>query len=151
MWSNYSDSEGGIDTSCFWPWWPWHFYHELQFLWSANTHRHTHYLLILYVNATVFLSLSVYKINADRLHQHNCPHTLTDYRCTDKHLRLLMPPIALNCTWQSQALNIDRCIPENWPWPLALTLDLEARKQWCQNMIFDIWPWPLTYDLDLQS
>ncbi len=56
---------------------------------------------------------------------------------SDKHLRLVMTPIALNCTRQSRAPNIDRCVPENWPLPLTLTRDL------------DIWPWPrpLTFTL----
>ena len=32
----------------------------------------------------------------------NYPHTLTDYRHTDKHLRLVMVLIALYCTQQSR-------------------------------------------------
>ncbi len=52
------------------------------------------------------------KLNADRPHPRNYPHTPTDYRHTDKHLRLLMPPIAPNCTRQSRAPNIDHCAPE---------------------------------------
>ncbi len=43
----------------------------------------------------------------------NCSHTPTDYRHTDKHLKLVMAPIALNCTRQSRAPGIDRCAPEN--------------------------------------
>ncbi len=56
--------------------------------------------------------------------------------------------IALYCSRQSRAPNIDRCTPENLPWPLTLTRDLDL----------DLWPWPrpwprsnvtVTYDLDL--
>ncbi len=36
-----------------------------------------------------------------------------------------MTPIALYCTLQSRAPNINRCAPENWPWPLTLTRDLD--------------------------
>ncbi len=37
------------------------------------------------------------KLKADRPHPRNYPHTPTDYRHTNKHLRLVMTPIALNC------------------------------------------------------
>ncbi len=50
-----------------------------------------------------------------------------------------MAPIALNCTRQSRAPNIDTCAPENWPWPLTLTHDL------------DIWPWPRPLTLTLKQ
>ena len=48
-------------------------------------------------------------LKADRPHPRNYPHGPTDYRHIDKHLRLVMAPIAPNCT----APNIDRCAPEN--------------------------------------
>ncbi len=83
------------------------------------------------------------------------PHTPTDYRHIDKHLRLIITPIALCCTRQSCAPNIDCCTPEIWlltlthdlnpglwPWPRPLTLNSDD---------FGIWPWPLSYDLDLPS
>ncbi len=82
------------------------------------------------------------KLKADRPHPRNYPHTRTDDRHTYQHLRLAMAPIALYCTRQSRAPNIDRCAPEKWPWPLTLTRDLDL----------DLWPWPrpltLTFDLD---
>ena len=78
-------------------------------------------------------------LKADWLHPHNYPHTPTHYRHTNKHLRLVMAPIALNCTRQSRAPNIDRFAPENWPWPLTLNCDLD--------LDLDIWPWPLTLTL----
>ncbi len=53
--------------------------------------------------------------------------------------------IALCCTWQSRAPNIDRCTPEIWPWPWPLFLTL---KQGTSDVK---WFWHLTYDLDLQS
>ncbi len=64
----------------------------------------------------------------------NWLHTPTDYRHTDKHLRLVMAFIALYCTRQSWTPNIDRNAPENWPWPMTLT------------STFDLDPdlWPLT-------
>ncbi len=61
----------------------------------------------------------------------------TDYRHTDKHLRLVITLTVLCCTRQSRAPNIDRCAPEIWPWPLTLTHDL--------------WPWPLTLTLTLRQ
>ena len=84
----------------------------------------------------------------------------TDYRHTDKHLRLEMTlpcarfgVLALSCTRKAK--------PLLGPWPLILTqplnwtptfdLDLKARWEWCQNTIFGIWPWPFTHDLDLKS
>ena len=53
---------------------------------------------------------------------------------TDKHLWLVITHtlIALCCTWQSRAPNIDRCAPEIWPRLLTLTRDLDP----------DLWPWP---------
>ncbi len=106
-----------------------------------------------------------WKLKADRPHPRNYPHTPTDYRHTDNHLRLLTVVVAPCCTRQSRAPNIDRCVPEIWPRPLTLTHDLDpdlwpwpwpltlTLKQ-CNidvKTIFEIWPWPLTYDLDLQS
>ncbi len=38
------------------------------------------------------------KLKADRPHPRNYPHAPTDYRRTDKHLRLVIPTIALYCT-----------------------------------------------------
>ena len=58
-----------------------------------------------------------YQLKADRPHPRNCRHTPTDYRHTDKHLRLVITLIALCCTRQRQAHNINRCVPEIWPWP----------------------------------
>ncbi len=59
-----------------------------------------------------------------------------------------MIPIALCCTRQSRAPNIDRCTPESWPWPLTLTptFDLKARQQWCKThfLAYDLDPWPTT-------
>ena len=52
------------------------------------------------------------KLKADQPHPRDYPHTPTNYRHTDKHLRLVMTPIALYCTRQSRAPNIDRCAPE---------------------------------------
>ena len=53
------------------------------------------------------------KLKADRPHPRNFPHMPTGYRPTDKHLRLVMTPIALYCTRQSRAPNIDRCALES--------------------------------------
>ena len=47
-------------------------------------------------------------LKADRLHPRDYPHRPTDYRHTDKHLRLEMTLIALYCTQQSRAPNIDQ-------------------------------------------
>ncbi len=52
-----------------------------------------------------------------------------------------MTPIALFCTRQSRAPNIDRCAPESWPWTLTLTHDLDP----------DLWPWPRPLTLTLQQ
>ncbi len=84
------------------------------------------------------LKLIIFKLlKADRPHPRNYPHTPTDYRHTDNNLGLVMLLMALHCTRQSRAHNIDHCAPENWPWPLPVTLthdldptfdlDLEAR------------------------
>ncbi len=82
---------------------------------------------------------------------------------TDEHLGLVMTllcfklvVIALWCTRQSQAPDIDRCAPKLWPWPLTLTYDLDPTltqpltltlmqgisdvKTWF--FTFDIRPWP---------
>ncbi len=40
-------------------------------------------------------------LKADQPHPRNYLHMLPDYRYTDKHLRLVMALIALNCTGQS--------------------------------------------------
>ena len=42
------------------------------------------------------------KLKAGRPHPRKYPHTPTGYSHTDKHLRLVMTPIALNCTRQSR-------------------------------------------------
>ncbi len=51
-------------------------------------------------------------LKADRPHLRYYPCTLPDYRHTDEHLRLVMTMIALCCTRQSQAPNIDCCMPK---------------------------------------
>ena len=71
-----------------------------------------------------------FQLKADRLHPGNYLHTPTDYGQTDKYLRLVMTLIALCCTRQSWAPNVDHCAPEIWPWPVTLTTT------------FDLWPWP---------
>ena len=43
------------------------------------------------------------KLKADQPHPRDYPYTPTDYRHTDKHLRLVMTLIALCCTRQSRA------------------------------------------------
>ncbi len=43
------------------------------------------------------------ELKADRPHPRDYLHTLTDYRHTDKHLRLVIIPVALCCTRQSRA------------------------------------------------
>ena len=81
------------------------------------------------------------KLKADRPHLRNYPHVPTDYRHTDKHLRLVIwLCFADRCTRQSGAPNIDSCVPVIWPWPLTLTFDLDP----------DLWPWPhpLTFTLE---
>ncbi len=79
-----------------------------------------------YIQCKVYLI-----IKADRRHLCDYLHTPTDDRHTDKHLRLVVTLIALCCTRQSRAPNIDRCAPEIWPWPMILTptfdFDLKAR------------------------
>ncbi len=59
------------------------------------------------------ISKFLIKLKADRPHPHTDTHTA--YRHTDKHLRLVMTCIALCCTRQSRAPNIDRCAPEILP------------------------------------
>ena len=87
-----------------------------------------------YLNRSGYFSLfqtfnSKKKLKAGRPHPRYYPHTPPDYRHTDKHLRLVMTFIALCCTRQSWAPNIDCCVPEIWPWhwprPLTLTLDFD--------------------------
>ncbi len=46
------------------------------------------------------------ELKADRWHLRNYPHTPTDSRHPDKHLRLVMAPNALNCTRKSRAPNL---------------------------------------------
>ncbi len=101
------------------------------------------------------------KLKADRLHLHDYPQTPNDYRHvhTDNNLRLVMMVVALCCTRQSRAPNIDRCAPEIWPWPvtLILTFDLDPdlwhypKAMWCKKTIFGLWPWPttMTYNSNL--
>ncbi len=52
------------------------------------------------------------QLKADQQHLCDYPHLPTDYRHTDKHLKLVMALIALCCTRQSRATNIDRCMQE---------------------------------------
>ncbi len=65
-------------------------------------------------NFTIILmyGLDYIILKADRPHPRNYPLTPTDYRHTDKHLRLVMALIAPNCTRQSRAPNIDCCVTE---------------------------------------
>ncbi len=89
-------------------------------------------------------------VKANRLHPRNYPQTPTDYRHTDNDLRLVMVVIALCCTWQSRAPNIDRCVPYIWPWPRSLTLtptfdlDLKASNSDVDTQFLafylDFWP-----------
>ncbi len=90
----------------------------------------------------------------------------TDYRHTDNNLGLVMLLMALYRTRQSQAPNINRCAPENWPWPLTLTRDLGSWA-WPRHLTltltlkqgnsdiktrflaFDLWPMTLPYNLNL--
>ncbi len=60
-------------------------------------------------------------LKADRPHPRYYPHTPTDDRHTYQHLRLAMALIALYCTRQIRAPNIDRCAPEK----VTLTFDLD--------------------------
>ncbi len=94
-------------------------------------------------------------LKAHRPHPRNYPHTQTDSRHTDKLLRLVMAPNALNCTRQSRAPNIDCCAPENWPWPWHLTLtqpltltlkqgNSDVKKRFLAFDL-DLWPMTLTY------
>ncbi len=77
----------------------------------------------------------------------------TDYRRTDNHLGLVMVVVALYCTRQSRALNIDRCAPEIWPWLRPLTLTLRQCnsdvKTWFLALDLDNWPTTLTYNPNL--
>ncbi len=79
-----------------------------------------------------------------------CIHAVIRVRplITDKHLLLVMTLIALCCTRQSQARNIDRCAPEVWfwPWPRPLTLEHGNSDAKTRFFNFGILPWPLTYD-----
>ena len=64
-------------------------------------------------------------LKADRPQPRNYALTRTDYKHTYNHLRLGMVVVALCCTQQSRAPNIDRCAPEIRPWPLTLICDLD--------------------------
>ncbi len=107
--------------------------------------------------STASLRLSAY-IPGYR-HTGQCPGLLTTY---------LSSKLEGNCPLRhsaSRTPNINRCIPDIWPWllPFTLTFDLgrnlwpwhqsrvKGKKQWCPKTIFSIWPWPLTKDLDLKS
>ena len=88
------------------------------------------------------------KLKADRQHPHDYPHMPTNYKHADKHLRLVMILIALCCTQQSRAPNIDQCTPENCPWqvtfwPRPLILSL---KQGNSDVKIPF----LAFDLDLE-
>ncbi len=101
----------------------------------------------------VVITQDYQQLKADWPHWRDYPHASTNYRHTDNHPRLVMTLIALWCTRQIRASNIDRCTPEIWPWPLTFTRGLHL----------DHWPWPrpwskvtvmskhvfLAFDLDL--
>ncbi len=76
----------------------------------------------------------VFAHSEDKVIRRDYPHLPMNYRHTDKHLRVVMTLVALCCTRQSRAPNIDNCASENRPWPLTLTHDLDP----------DLWPWTLT-------
>ncbi len=98
-------------------------------------------------------------------------HTPPYYRCTEKHLRLVMTLIALCRTLQSRAPNIECCASKIWPWPWPLTLTptwpwpLTLNPTWpwlftltlkqgnsdVKTWFFIIWHWPSTCNLDPQS
>ncbi len=97
-------------------------------------------------------------IKANRLHPHHYPYMPPDYRHTDQHLKLVMTLIALWCTQQSRAPNIDRCVPEIWPWPWFLTwhrpLTLTLIKPGNSDvktgfLAFDLRPMTLTCNITL--
>ena len=79
---------------------------------------------------------------------------------THNHLRLVMV-VAHRCTRQSQAPNIDCCVPEMWPWPLTLTQPLTLTPtltlRQCNSDVkirlwafdLDLWPTTLTYNPNL--
>ena len=77
----------------------------------------------------------------------------------DKHLRLVMAHIALYCTWQSWAINIDRRAPKycSWPltlkiidpWPLTLNKGNSDVKTRFLAFDLDLWPTTLTYNPNL--
>ncbi len=56
------------------------------------------------------VTMEIVQLKANRLHLHDNPHSPTDYRHTDKHLRLVMTLIALCCPRQNRTPNIDRCM-----------------------------------------
>ncbi len=74
-------------------------------------------------------------LEADRLHPCNYLHTPTDYRHTEKHLRLVMRVVTLCCTRQSRASYFDRCVPEIWPCLLGHTRG--ARGKVTRHLAFD--------------
>ncbi len=86
-----------------------------------------------------------HELKADHLHPRNYPHTPASYRHTDKHIGLVMTPIALFCTRQNRAPNIDRYAPEIWPLPRPLTLTLKQDNSDVKTRF-----WHLTLTLDLQ-
>ncbi len=71
-------------------------------------------LLVLLTECSLVLHKGLLQLplKANRLHPRNYPHTPTDYRQTDNHLRLLTVVVAPCCTRQSRAPNIDRCTAE---------------------------------------
>ncbi len=78
------------------------------------------------------VTISHMKLKADWPHPHDYSKMPTDYRHINKHLGLVKTllcskhtVIALCCTWQSRAPNIDHCAPENWCCPVNLTNDLD--------------------------
>ncbi len=99
---------------------------------------------------------------ADRPHPRNYP---TDYRHTDKYLRLVMPLITLYCTRQSRAPNNDRSrrakkltwpltlTQDLWSWPRPLTLTLKQGNSDVKTQFLafdlDLWPTTLTYSPNL--
>ncbi len=64
------------------------------------------------VTSSIVMLILLCTLKADRPHPRNYLHTPTDYRHTDKYLGLVMTLVALCCTRQSRAPNIDRCAPE---------------------------------------
>ena len=59
--------------------------------------------VLLFIISSILI-ININKLKADRPHPRNHPHTPTDYRQPDKHLRLIMTLIALCCTRQTGEL-----------------------------------------------